>query len=153
MVAKAGKWVVTAAALAGGFVLLSGFGPRRQMNPEKVDKFLTFRINDALDDIKATPEQREKILAIKDQLLPEFLNARTDRRETRQQLVAQWRSENPDPKAVYAAIDAEVERRRALAHKAADALLQVHAILTPEQREQLQGRFGHAGFMDEGAKE
>jgi len=139
------KWGGLAGALAGGFLLLTGFGPAGAgwRSPDKIDKFITFRINDMLDDITATPTQREKVLAAKDAVLASFLKNRDSRRQTHQLLVAEWNSDTPDAKAVHAAIDAQIDAIRAMAHQAADQALEIHAVLTPEQRAQVAHRFGH----------
>jgi Spy/CpxP family protein refolding chaperone len=132
--------------LGGGFVLLTGFGPGQfhgHMSPEKMDKFITFRLNDTLDDLNATPAQREKVLAVKDKLLADFQANKTIRQQTRQTLVAQWNAEKPDAKAVHDAIDRQIDQMRAFAHEAADQALLVHDILTPEQRSQVAGEFAH----------
>jgi Spy/CpxP family protein refolding chaperone len=140
------KLTGAAGVLAGGFLLLTGFGPGQGglghgwRSPEKIDKFVTFRLNDMLDDIKATPQQRAAVLASKDKVLSSFLQNAESRKETHHQIVEQWKSSNPDAKAIHAAIDAQIEKTRALAHQAADEALAVHAILTPEQREQIAGR-------------
>ncbi len=140
---KIGKWTGITGAVVGGFVLLSGFGPgqRGWRSPDKIDKLVTFKLNDMLDDIGATPAQREKVLAAKDKVLGDFLKNRDTNRQTREAMVAQWKSDQPDAKAIHAAIDARIEQMRALAHEAADQALEIHEVLTPAQREPLAGRF------------
>ena len=147
-----GKWIGAAVSVAGGFVLLSGFeagaaGMHRGFDPAKMAKFVTFKVNDTLDDLNATDTQRTKVLAIKDQMLADFQASMPQHKVTRQALLAQWNSDKPDQKAVYDAIDADIENMRAAAHKAADNMMQVHAVLTPEQRTQLAEKFHHGGPM------
>jgi Spy/CpxP family protein refolding chaperone len=139
-----GRLIGSAVGLAGAFVLLSGFGAwgmHHGFNPEKMEKFITYRVNDTLDDLKATPEQRQKVLAAKDLLVGDFEKQIPAHRQMRQELLAQWNTETPDAKAVHAAIDARFDAMRALAHEAADQMIQIHGVLTPEQRAQVAERF------------
>ena len=85
------KSLLTALALvvaAGGTLALTAFRGHHG-DPARMERFVTNRVDDLLDDVQATDAQRQQILALKDKLL---------------------------------------------ADEFADALLKVHAILTPEQR-------------------
>jgi periplasmic protein CpxP/Spy len=75
---------------------------------------------------------------------------RGSKEEVRAALVEQWRSERPDPAAVHALVDQMVEEFRGFAHQAADAAMELHQTLTPEQRAELllraekhHGRYRH----------
>jgi Spy/CpxP family protein refolding chaperone len=121
-------------------VALSGFaygGMGRHPDPQKVAKFITWRVNDALDDLKATDGQRQQVLTIKDGLLQQAAPLFAERRQMHDALMEQWKSDRPDGQRVHALVDQRIDEMRALAHKAADGMLQVHDILTPEQRVQL----------------
>jgi Spy/CpxP family protein refolding chaperone len=126
----------TAAAL--GFVLLTGFhgggcghGPH---SPAEISSFVTGRLDSALDDLAATPAQRDQIHAIKDKLLADGLQLRSDGQAARDEVLAQWKSETPDRAKLHALVDQRVEAYRAFAHEAVDAGVDVHGILTPDQR-------------------
>ena len=125
---------ITAVGLLAGF----GFGAgHAMMDPVKMEKFITWRINDLLDDIQATPTQRAAVLAVKDRLLPEFRQLPAQRDATHAQLQEMWKSDSPDPKAVHALVDQRLDEFRSLAHKVADGFLDIHKALTPAQRAQL----------------
>jgi protein CpxP len=127
--------------LAAGFVTLTGFGgcghhghPR---DPAQVAAFVTDRVDDVLDDLDATPEQRTRINAVKDRLLAAGQAAHAGRRETHDAVVAEWKAERPDAARLHALVDARADELRQLAHQAVDAGVEVHGILTPEQRAKL----------------
>ena len=130
----AGLGVMVVGLLAGfGF----GHGPfhRGPMDPKKVDNFLTWRINDALDDVQATPAQRQQVLAIKDRLMPDVKTLMEDGRQTHEQVRDIWKSNaDPDPKQLHALVDQRVEAFRAFGYKIADAMADLHKVLTPAQR-------------------
>jgi Spy/CpxP family protein refolding chaperone len=99
--------------------------------------FVTDRVDDALDDLEATPEQRARIHAVKDRLVTAAQEARAKGGDHRAELLAAWRSERPDAAALHALVDQHLDAMRAVAHQAVDGAVEVHATLTPEQREKL----------------
>ncbi len=60
-----------------------------------------------------------------------------DQKNARATLVGEWDKATPDRAAVHALVDQRLDAFRAFAHKVADAVLEVHATLTPEQRKQV----------------
>lgn len=141
------KRTLLIAVLAVSSVLVLGAfgwgpGPMRhgKMDPKKVDNFLTYRLNDVLDDVQATPAQRQQILAIKDRLMPEAKRLMAERGSHRDEVKQLWLSDSPDPRAVHALIDQRADEMKAFADKVADGILEAHRILTPAQRAQLAER-------------
>ncbi|MFE8601751.1 Spy/CpxP family protein refolding chaperone [Archangium violaceum] len=126
------------------FVLLTGFrgghfgghfgGPR---DPERVKQMITWRLDDRLEELKVSEQQKQAIHGLKDSLFEDGKHLFEENKGARTQMVEQWESANPDSKAVHALVDARVDAFRAFAHKVADAALQAHRILTPEQRQQV----------------
>jgi Spy/CpxP family protein refolding chaperone len=125
-------------AAAGTIALLGAFrgggcGPHGR-DPAQVAAFVTARVDDALDDVDATPAQRAAIHAVKDRLLAGAQKVHADHAADHQALVAQWDAEKPDAAKLHALVDARIDEVRALAHEAVDSAIQVHDTLTPEQR-------------------
>lgn len=124
----------------GGILALGGFagchrGPGgHHRDPKEVAAFVTERVEDALDDLEATPAQREKILAVKDRLLAEGLKARGDRDALHTELLAMWKADAVDRARLHAIVDQRIDALRAFAHAAADGAADAHDTLTPEQR-------------------
>ena len=122
------------------FVLLTGFrgghfgGPR---DPERVKQMITWRLDDRLEELKVSEQQKQAIHGLKDSLFEDGKRLFEENKGARTQMVEQWESANPDSKAVHSLVDARVDAFRAFAHKVADAALQAHRILTPEQRQQV----------------
>ncbi|HSN90474.1 MAG TPA: Spy/CpxP family protein refolding chaperone [Anaeromyxobacteraceae bacterium] len=148
------NWKKTLAGGAAGIAaiaLLAGFrggcgGHAHGRDPAEVAAFVTDRVDDALDDLDATPEQRQRIHAAKDRLLSEGARLRGTRGETHREILAQWDSERPDAARLHALVDARIEEVRALAHQGVDAAVEVHATLTPEQRARVSRKLHrHAG--------
>jgi Spy/CpxP family protein refolding chaperone len=126
-------WI--APVVLAGFLTLTGFAAHRcGHDPERMRSRVTARVEDALDDLEATPEQRTRVLALADRMLQDGAAAREGHHEAVKALAGQWDQAAPDAAAVHALVDARVDALRKLAHEAADAGLQLHATLTPEQR-------------------
>ena len=131
------KTVPVLGGLAAALLLVTGFRGGcggGHADPAHLDRMVTSHLEDALEDIDATPAQKAQVMALKDRLLQQGAALRQGGRETRRQLLAQWDSAAPDRAAVHASIDARIDAMRAFAHQAADAGMDLHGILTPEQR-------------------
>jgi Spy/CpxP family protein refolding chaperone len=131
-------------ALALGFVALTGFGgggcghrggPGR--DPAQMAAFVNGRVDDLLDDVDATPDQRTKIHAVADRMLAEAQALHKDRGQVHDTVLAEWKAETPDKARLHALVDARADELRKLAHDAVDAGVEIHDVLTPAQREKL----------------
>jgi Spy/CpxP family protein refolding chaperone len=134
------RTLATLVAGAAGLVLLSGFAGGCGHHPRTADEIsaaVTSHVDDALDDLKATDAQRQQIHAIKDRLLAEGLALRQAGEPVHQEVLAQWNSANPDRARLHALVDERIDALRAFAHDAVDAGVDVHDVLTPEQRAQV----------------
>jgi Spy/CpxP family protein refolding chaperone len=136
--------VAGAAVLVGGAVALSGFaggcGAHRHghgRDPAAVAAFVTGRVDDLLDDVDATPEQRTRIHAVKERLLAAGQQLKAGHQEAHEALRAEWSAATPDAARLHALVDARAEEMKAFAHQAVDGAVEVHGILTPEQREKV----------------
>jgi protein CpxP len=130
--------------LAGALLLLSagaaagchrGSGAHR--DPAEVTKAVNEHVDEALDDLHATPAQREKVNAVKDRLLADGLKLRGDREALHGELLAAWKGETVDRARLHQLVDQRIDALRALAHEAVDGVADVHDVLTPEQRAQV----------------
>ena len=136
---KSKLWMI----LAGGAAVLAlaGFGrcggpsPR---DPAQVAAFVTDRVDDLLDDLNATDAQRQQIHAIKDRLLAQAMELRKEGEPLHGEVKAQWESASPDRARLHSLVDQHLDAMRAFAHQAVDAGIEVHDILTPEQRAKLE---------------
>ena len=131
------KTVPVLLGLAAVFLLATGFrggcGGHRH-DHARIDQMVTAHLEDALDDLDASEAQKGQVMALKDRLLKEGSALRQGGQETKRELVAQWDAPTPDRAKVHALIDARIDAMRAFAHQAADAAVDLHGILTPEQR-------------------
>jgi len=131
-----------AVALFAGFAFAGpGMHRGKPRDPKKVASFISWRVNDALDDIDATPAQRTKIIAVKDRLMPDVIKMLEQRKPADDEVKQLWLADSIDKAKMNKLIDQRGEEMQQLARKLGDALVEVHAVLTPAQRAQLAEQF------------
>lgn len=115
-----------------GLVSILGLGAFRPAggSADARQERIVKRVDRILEQIDATPEQASQIRAIRDKLLAD----RPKPEPRKDEMLEFWNEANPDAKEIHARIDRRFDERRAFAHEMADAMIQVHGILTPEQR-------------------
>jgi Spy/CpxP family protein refolding chaperone len=111
--------------------------PRRQA--AMMHRFIDFAVSEKLDEIDATPEQRQKIQEIKDRLLKEGQALHEGKDGLHEEMLAILAQDNPDPVRVKALVHQRTDALVRFADDATDAMLELHATLTPAQRAQLLG--------------
>lgn len=135
------KQLLVAGSALLAVVMLSGFAWRGHggwgRDPERIKQFVTWRLDDKLEDLDATEAQKKSLHALKDRLFEDGKQMMVDQQAARAEAFAQLSSEQPDAAKLHALVDARIEALRAIAHKATDAALEAHKVLTPEQRKAL----------------
>jgi Spy/CpxP family protein refolding chaperone len=129
--------LVVVPILAGALALVGWGGCCHRggtSDPAKVKERVTARVDDALEDLEATPQQKAQVMALKDRLLTDGLALRAGQKDASSALLALWDEDKPDPAKVHALIDARIDALRRFAHESADAGLELHAMLAPAQR-------------------
>lgn len=120
-----GAWQVHA---QGGFC-----GHRHAMT----HKFIDFVVNEKLDEIGATSAQKERVGAIKDRLMKKAEALHDDHQALHNDLLALLEQDNPDPARLKALVHERIEAFSRFADEAADGLVELHGVFTPEQRRKL----------------
>lgn len=134
-------YFVAPAALLVGIGSAFAHGAHRR-DPERMKKFIEFRVNETLDDLDATDTQRSQILAIVDGMVSKAQaeHQSGERRQLAEAIAKAVESDKPDTAAIDRLIDERAKRMTALAHEAVEAGRSVHAALTPDQRKELAER-------------
>jgi Spy/CpxP family protein refolding chaperone len=140
------KMMVFGAALAGvagaggvgaGAMHAHGGFRGHGRDPEMVHKFVEFALNQKLDAIDATPEQRQKVRELSDRLHQQGKALRAGKQDLRDQMLALLAQDEPDATRVRALVHGRIQEFTRFADDATDGLLELHRVLTPEQRAQL----------------
>ena len=139
---KAKRWIAVAGLAAGAVGLATGCGgPLGGGSPERAERFVSRRVDDALDDLKATDPQRQTVNALKDSAVQDVKAFMAEQRKAREEVLALWNVAAPDAAQAHALVNRRIDALRALAHAMTDSALQLHGALTPEQRAELAGRW------------
>ena len=133
--------LLAVAGAAVAFVVLTGFrteghswGPRES---DRARQVLSWQVDDRLEALKASTAQKQAVNALKEALFNDGERLYTDQTNANERMLEFWGSHSPDPRAVHDLVEARMNAFRDYAHKMADAALQAHDILTPEQRQQV----------------
>jgi Spy/CpxP family protein refolding chaperone len=130
------KKIIPLAAIAvlviSGF-MLAGCGPRRFFcaTPEDRAAMIVKKIT---CDLKLSKEQLEKVNRIKDEILAKTKNIRDERESVHNEMMALVKSDKLDRNMVNRFITAREDKIRALKPFFVDKIVELHALLTPEQR-------------------
>ena len=145
---------IACAALAGAAIAANRMAHR---DPNQVYQLITGKVDRLMNEINATDAQRAQINQLKDKLFKEGMDLRQNRQSLRAQLFANWDAAQVNASDVHAQVDKQVDAWRAFAHDAADASIQLHDLLTPDQRTQLKQilskQFDHAHGMQQSEQE
>jgi periplasmic protein CpxP/Spy len=126
--------------LATAALGLTAFRHGGHGDPARMQQFIDNRLSSMLDEIKATDAQRQQITAIKDKLVADHKALRASHAGVKQELLAQWQADKADAAKVHAIVDDRANGMKSFADEVADALIQVHDILTPDQRAQVAAK-------------
>lgn len=124
-----------AAALFGGH--RRGPSPHRRWgdDPARFKALATEHLDHALEHLEATDEQRARIRAIMEQLIVDGDALVADHNRLRAEVVAHFSADKPDAALLHALVDEEADALRAFGHTLVDDTVELHGVLTPEQRD------------------
>ena len=137
------SWKIAIVGLIAAIMSIGAVGCRGhhgRHSPEKMYKFMTWGLEDALDDLDADEAQRKAIHGVKDWLFERVQAVRADRKEIRSTVLAEWNKETPDAALIHRLVDAKADELRALAHEAVDEMVGVHGVLNEKQRADIAKR-------------
>lgn len=100
-------------------------------------KFVDFAIGEKLHEIGATPAQKQKVNEIKERLMKSGRALHESHPPVREEVLALLEKDSLDASQLKALAHARAEEIMRFADEAADALAELHGVLTPEQRKQL----------------
>lgn len=127
------------------FVMLTGFYGRcgaadAEGRAKKITRAAHSHVEDFLDDVDANDAQRTQVAALTDRVLQQGLPLIPEHMQAKKELIAEWRSKTPNASRIHAIVDERVDGVRKVLHTVADAAIELHALLTPEQRAEISER-------------
>ena len=122
--------VVTAGLVVGASAFAFAHGARHGM----MKRFVSAAIDDALDTAKVTAEQRTAIHATRDRVFAAFEQHRQTRKDRLAEVLTLFEADQVDPARVEALRQQGADEHRRMADAVSQAVIEVHDVLTPEQR-------------------
>lgn len=137
------KKLLTLFFAATSVVFLAGWhgGCGRHYTPEekaaRIERHSETMVEDVMDDLDATEDQRRAAQVIRVRLVAEALPMLEGQEKAKQLFKQQWASDRPDPDLLRRVVDERVDAFRRVLHLAVDGAVELHEILTPAQRQEL----------------
>jgi Spy/CpxP family protein refolding chaperone len=95
------------------------------------------RLDDGLGELNATEAQKTAVFGAVDEVVAEFKAFHDRSRDAHDALIEQWRSDQPDADTINAVVDDRLQDFNGLARFTVNAVVKLHGVFTPEQRNQL----------------
>jgi Spy/CpxP family protein refolding chaperone len=121
----------------GAWTAYAHGGFRGHRDPALMHRFIDFALDEKLDAIGATEAQKQKVREIKDRLVKDGHPLRESHLAFRDDVLKLLEQDNLDPAQVKGLVRERTEAFTRFADEVADAVVELHGILTPEQRKQL----------------
>ena len=148
------RWILM--TIAGALVLVLGgmtwsavAYSKRSWDGERFERFVEWKVEDMLDEVDASDDQRERVRAIASAALADMGEFRDFRRAGRDALVNALTQETVDREALEALRQSKLETADRASLRLLTALADAAEVLTPAQRaelaEELQSRDWHRG--------
>lgn len=143
------KWLIVSLLVAGTLVVACGARRARHSarSPEQIEKHVSSRVEDVLDDIDATDRQREKVNQVEERLFVQFRLLHQGSKKTRSLALREWRSDQPNARRLHDLVDQRSEEYKKAMHAVVDGMVEVHGALTGEQRDEI-ARMVEERFQD-----
>ena len=122
--------VVAAGLVTGAAAFAFAHGARHLM----MKRFASAAIDDALDTAKVTAEQRTAIHAARDRVFAAFEQHRRTRTDRLAEALTLFEADQVDPARVEALRQQGEDEHRRISEAVSQALMEVHDVLTAEQR-------------------
>ena len=136
--------IAALAILISGSLLSGCHPPMGPPSPEELAAFLEKRFNKVLSKLGTTEEQDEKIAAITRRITEDALETHKQFKEDHGRSMIELLSDNPEVQALHDKVDQRSLAITGFIHRTLDRLLEINAILTPEQRIKLKERMEKA---------
>jgi hypothetical protein len=133
--------IIGLAATAGMVASCGGHGMHHGKDPEKVRKYVLWKVDDHLDDLDATAEQKREILQIAERVLADGVRLHEGKGAHHEALLAELESGGPDSAVLHGMLDEHLEQFRGFGHRTIDALLEAWNLLDENQRGDLIDEF------------
>ena len=137
----AGALALVIGGMTWGAVAHSG----RSWDGDKFEKFVEWKVEDMLDEVEASDDQRDQVLAIVKAAVADLRETRDLKREMRHDLIAALTKETIDRNELELLRQRKMETVDGMSQRVLTALADTAEVLTHEQRQELAAEFESRG--------
>jgi len=140
---RGGKMALIAGTVITGLVatafLVTSCGGHHgfKRDPEKMRKFVQWKVDDTLDDVDATESQKKQILAISDKIIRDFQQMHDAKDRDHEAILTELERDRPDAQYFHDLLDKRTAELNKLGHTTIDRMLQAWQVLDRSQRAEL----------------
>jgi Spy/CpxP family protein refolding chaperone len=136
------KKVLIPMALTVGLVLSAVLVTAFDYHPhqEMIHDFINYRIDREFEALALSAEQKAQIDVLRQKIWSELETAHETRLMDKQEIFNELAKATPDAAYIKTLIDKKIDNVQNVAYDIVDLILEVHQVLTPEQRTQLLTR-------------
>ncbi len=135
------KIIISSLIICALFLFGVWHSKHAQFTHEKMIKLVEKQVVKVLDQINTTPDQKQQIIQISNQIKTEANDFRKQSKTRYKGIFNELLSDNSDSTKLHADIDKSIDHLRQFGHSALDNFIKIHKILSPEQRADLKIRF------------
>ncbi len=122
------------------------WGWHHRFDTEEINFFVQHRVNRALSEVDATPEQREKADAIAKKAVEDLMAMRNDQESTRGKVLAVLTADTIDRSALEALRAEKLSMADAASKRVVQVVADIADVLKPEQRRKLAEHWKERNF-------
>lgn len=135
---------VLAAVLVTSILAACHHGHRDHGNTKGFAIFMEKSVAHVLSSINVTDEQREQIDRLTGELVEDAKQVRSGHEADRDNIVACLLLDKPNSDWLHGKVDEKAKAWTEFSHRSVDRLIEISAVLSPEQRQELKERFASA---------
>lgn len=107
------------------------------VDAQEASKLVVDRLDDGLDWLDATSEQKSKIFGIARGLVADFFEMKKSHEEHHDAVMAELKKNKPDRQLLHEIVDEKFDTGRLFAHKAVDKVVDAYLVLDADQQAKL----------------
>ena len=111
----------------------------RHPDPEKVEKYVLWKVNDRLDDLDVNNTQRQVVVAATKSIIGDLRQMKEEHKDDtlKYEILSELERGKPDAEKYHKLLDEKLQLWKDFAHRSMDKALKAFMVLNKEQRKEL----------------
>ena len=123
----------------GVSMVACGRSLHRHSDPEKIEKFVMWKVNDRLDDLDVNEQQRKEIVSSTKTIIADLrqIKMRHEKDNSKGEILNELKKGEPDVQKYHRLLDEHLDNLRGFAHRSLDTALRAFMVLDTNQRSEV----------------